>query len=147
VISPDVVQVLLRQHDDMRRLCTDVQQASGTDKEGLFGELYELVNRHERGDLAVVHPAARTNSANGDKVAVARMTDSGDITRALAELHALGVEHATFDSKFATVHQAIRDHTAHEERDEFPLLRRYVSTQRLHMMAGELHDVEVMGAS
>jgi hypothetical protein len=144
VIVPDVIHVLLPQHDEMRRLCADIRQASDTDKKRLFAELYQLVNVHELGDLAVVHPAARRNTANGNTVAVDCMTEGGDIARALAELHALGVEHATFDSKFAIVHQAIHDHTAHEERDEFPILRRYVSTQRLHMMAGELHDIEVM---
>jgi len=147
VIVPDVIHVLLHQHDQMRRLCTDVRQASGIDKKGLFGELYQLVNVHELGDLAVVHPAARGNTANGDGAAVACMTEGAGIARALAELHALGVEHATFDGKLAIVHQAIHDHTAHEERDEFPILRRYVSIQRLHMMAGELHDVEVMGTN
>ena len=40
------------------------------------------------------------------------MTEGADIARALAELHALGVEHATFDSKFAVVHQAIHDGVA-----------------------------------
>ena len=145
MIVPDVIHVLLHQHDEMRRLCTDVREASDTDKKGLFAELYQLVNVHELGDLAVVHPAAQVNTANGDRTAVDCMTEGGNIARALAELHALGVEHATFDSKFAIVHQAIHDHTAHEERDEFPILRRYVSIQRLHMMAGELHDVEVMG--
>jgi hypothetical protein len=131
----------------MRRLCTDVRQADGADKKRLFAELYQVVNVHELGDLAVVHPAARGNTANGDGAAVACMTEGADIVRALAELHALGVEHASFDSKLAIVHQAIHDHTAHEERDEFPLLRRYVPIQRLHMMAGELHDVEVMGTN
>jgi hypothetical protein len=144
VIVPDVIHVLLDQHDQMRRLCTDVRQANGTDKKGLFAELYQLVNVHELGDLAVVHPAARRNSANGDTVAWACMTEGADIVRTLAELHALGVDHVTFDSKFAMVHQAIHDHTAREESDEFPVLRRDVSTQRLHMMAGELHDVEAM---
>jgi hypothetical protein len=147
VIDSDVIHVLLHQHDEMRRLCTDVREASGIDRKRLFAELYQLVNVHERGDLAVAHPAARGNTANGDRVTVARMTEGADIARALAELHALGVEHASFDSKFAVVDQAIRDHTAHEERDEFPLLRRYVPIQRLHMMAGELHDVEVMGTN
>ena len=145
VIVPDVIHALLHDHDQMRRLCTDVRQAA--DKKGLFAELYQVVNVHELGDLAVVHPAARGNTANGDRTAVACMTEGADIARALAELHALGVEHPTFDSTFAMVHQAIRDHTAHEERDEFPLLRRHVSIQRLHMMAGELHDVQVMGTN
>ena len=129
----------------MRRLCTDLRQTDGVDKNRLFAELYQLVNVHELGDLAVVHPAARGNTADGDRTAVACMTEGANIARALAELHALGVEHATFDSKLAMVHQAIHDHTAHEERDEFPVLRRYISIQRLHMMAGELHDVQVMG--
>jgi hypothetical protein len=75
------------------------------------------------------------------------MTEGGDVARALAELHALGVEHVAFDSKVASVQQAIHVHTAHEERDEFPVRRRYVPIQRLLMMAGELHDVEVMGVS
>jgi hypothetical protein len=147
VIVPDVIHVLLQEHDQMRRLCTDLRQAGGADRKGLFAELYQVVNVHELGDLAVVHPAARGNTANGDRTAVACMTEGADIARALAELHALGVEHAAFDSKFGLVHQAIRDHIAHEERDEFPLLRRYVSIQRLHMMTGELHDVEVMGTN
>ncbi len=147
MIVPDVIQVLVQEHHEMRRLCTDVRQADGADRKGLFAQLYQLVNVHELGDLAIVHPAARVNTANRDGTAVACMTEGADIARALAELHALGVEHASFDSKFATVHQAIHDHIAHEERDEFPILRRYVSTQRLHMMAGELHDVEVMGTN
>jgi hypothetical protein len=147
VINPDVLHVLLHQHDQMRRLCTDVRQATGTDRKVLFAELYQLVNVHELGDLAVAHPAARGNTANGDRTAVACMSEGADIARALAELHALGVEHPTFDRKMAMVHQAIHDHTAHEERDEFPILRRYVSTQRLHMMTGELHDVDVMGTN
>ena len=147
MIVPDVIHVLLHDHDEMRRLCTDVRQASGTDRKRLFAELYQLVNVHERGELAVAHPAARGNTANGDRAAVACMTEGADITRALAELHALGVDHAAFDSKFAVVDQAIRDHTAHEERDECPILRRYVPIQRLHMMAGELHDVDVMGTN
>ena len=37
------------------------------------------------------------------------------------------------------------DHLAHEERDEFPLLRQYVRAAHLHTMASELHDFQVMG--
>ena len=76
----------------MRRHCTDVRQAGGANKKGLFAELYQLVNMHELGDLAVVHPAARGNTANGNRTAVACMTEGADIARALAELHALGVD-------------------------------------------------------
>jgi hypothetical protein len=35
----DVVDVLRTQHDQMRRLCGDVQRAAGADKKRLFVEL------------------------------------------------------------------------------------------------------------
>jgi hypothetical protein len=141
----DVVDVLRTQHDQMRRLCGDVQRAAGADKKRLFAELDLLVNLHELGDRTIIHPAVRDSTPAGDAIGVARMVEEGNIERALAELHALGVDDVTFDTKFAAVHAAILDHDAHEEREEFPLLRLYVKPQRLHMMVGQLHDVQVMG--
>ena len=89
--------------------------------------------------------AAQTVSEEEGAQHEGAILDALSVTKAFGGLTA--VEDVTFDSKFAIVHQAIHDHTAHEERDEFPLLRRYVSIQRLHMMAGELHDVEAMGVN
>ncbi len=43
--------------------------------------------------------------------------------------------------QFASLHRALLDHMAHEERVEFPQLRLYVPVQRLHAMASEAHDV------
>jgi hypothetical protein len=142
----DVVDVLRTQHDQMRRLCGDVERAGGADKKRLFAELDLLVNLHELGDRTIIHPATRDSTPSGDAVGVACMVEEGNIERAIAELHALGVDDTAFDVKFAAVHAAILDHHAHEERDEFPLLRLYVKPQRLHMMVGQLHDIQVMGA-
>jgi hypothetical protein len=142
----DVVDVALDQHERMRRLCAAVDRAGGSDKKHLFAELDELVNLHERGDRAVVHPAARESTVvGGDAVARACMMEEGNIERAVAELHFLGVEDAAFDGKFTTLWQALLDHCAHEEREEFPLLRQYVRAADLHRMANELHDFQVMG--
>jgi hypothetical protein len=141
----DVVDVLRTQHDQMRRLCGDVQRAAGADRKRLFAELDLLVNLHELGDRTIIHPAARDSTPAGDAVGVSCMVEEGDIERAIAELHALGVDDVAFDAKFASVHAAILDHDEHEERDEFPLLRLYVKPQRLHMMVGQLHDIQVMG--
>lgn len=140
----DVIDMLVGQHDQMRGLCARVAAAPGDDKARLFTELHDLVHRHENGERKVVHPATRNSSPAGDRIGVECMAEEGPIERALDGLQALGVADAGFDSGFAEVHRAIDDHTAHEEKDEFPLLRRYVTAQRLHMMAGELHDVQVL---
>ena len=102
------------------------------------------MHRHELGDRTIVHPAARKANAAGDAIGVACMIEGGDIERALADLTARGVEQAGFDARFTAVHGAILRHTEHEERDEFPVLRRMSGTQRRHMMVGELHDLQVM---
>ena len=143
----DVVDVLLAQHDRMLTLCADVERSGGADKRRLFAELDLLVNLHELGDRRIVHPAARDSTPSGDAIGLACMVEEGGIERAMAELREIGVGDATFDVKFAAVHRAITEHDAHEERDEFPLLRLYVKPQRLHMMVGQLHDMQVMGVA
>jgi hypothetical protein len=143
----DVVDVLIGQHDRMRELCDDIASATGAAKHRLFAELDVLVNVHEFADRTVVHPAARDSTPAGDAVGVACMAEEGAIERTIAELHELGAGAATFDARFAALRRALLAHHAHEERDEFPLMRLYLRPQRLHMMVGQLHDVQTMGVS
>jgi hemerythrin superfamily protein len=142
----DVVDVLVAEHERIRQLCADVLTAGPADKGRVFAQLERVVLAHETGDRALVHPAARESTPTADAVAVACMTEEGEIERALGDLHEIGVDDGRFDAKFAGLRRVILDHNAHEERDEFPLLRLFVRAQRLHMMVGQLHDIEVMAA-
>jgi hypothetical protein len=141
---PDVLDLALDQHGQIRRLCSHVGDAREAGRELRFAELARLVNMHERGDLAVIHPMARSHTTAGDEVVVTCMAEEGSIEREFAELLALGVDHADFEPRFTALKAAIDNHLAYEEREEFPLMRLYVQPQRLHMMAGQLHDVQVM---
>ena len=142
---PDVVDVLHTQHERIRVLCSGVVAADKADRQQRFAALDEMVDRHERSERAVVHPAVRNSSPSGDHVALACMGEESRIGRLFDDLRASGVARPDFAAHFATLHQALEDHLAHEENDEFPLLRRYVTASRLHMMAGALHDAQVMG--
>jgi hypothetical protein len=143
----DVIDLLLAQHDEIRRLCAGVERDRGATRERQFAELALLIHRHERGERAVVHPAVRNGTATGDVVGAARTLEGSAIERSLATLHDLGTGHPGFDSGFAALCRAIREHTTREEQDEFPILRVQVPVDRLHKMAGELHDVQVMDAA
>jgi hemerythrin superfamily protein len=142
----DVVDVLVAEHERIRLLAADVSSAGPADKARAFARFAHLVTVHEIGDRTVVHPAARDSTPAANPIAVACMAEEGEIERALDSLQVLGVEDVRFDAKFADLHRAVLDHDAHEERDEFPLMRLYVRAQRLHMMVGQLHDIEVMAA-
>ncbi len=143
--ADDIVDVLLDQHRQLAQLCTRVLAATGPDKKRLFGDLAMLMHVHELGEQAVVHPVTLDHTQRGgDLVAGACTTEEDRARWAILDLQGLGVDHPSFTAKFAAFHQAVLDHTAHEERDEFPLLRRYVPTQRLHTMANELRNVQTM---
>jgi hypothetical protein len=143
----DVVDLLVEQHGEIRRLGAAVERSRGADKPRRFAELSRAIYRHERGEQAVVHGPAQDATPAGDAVGVARRAEEGDIERALEDLKALGTGHPGFDRRFAVLYRAVLEHMTREELEEFPLLRLYVPVQRLHWMAAQLHDVQVMEAA
>lgn len=141
----DIVDLLLAQHRQLDDLCDDVRTATDAHRERLFGELDRLLHTHETGEQRVVHPVTRDRTMGGDAIGRSCAAEEKPITRAMTELRDLGTAHPAFAAKYLALHRAVLDHNAHEERDEFPRLRRYVPAQRLHMMAQELRDVQTMG--
>jgi hypothetical protein len=144
VISPDIIGVLRHEHEQIRQLCTDVRGAGRDRRKRPLDALRQAFHLHQIGEVAVVHPAASDGGPNGDAIARACQAEGEQIDRSLIDLGRLGVEHPDFDARFEILSAALLDHAAHQERDEFPLLRRYVPTQRLHMMASTMHDVQIM---
>jgi Hemerythrin HHE cation binding domain len=144
MMSPDIVDVLRHEHEQIRQLCTDVRRAGPERRGPVLAALHDAFHRHQVGELAVAHPAASDSGPNGDAIARSCQAEGEQIERSLGALGRLGVEHPDFDAGFAALSGALLEHAAHQEREEFPLLRRYVPTQRLHMMASTMHDVQVM---
>jgi hypothetical protein len=140
----DIVDVLLDQHHQLRQLCADVRAATSADRRRPFGQLARLVYIHEYGEQMVVHPVVRDRTTGGDPIGRVSLGEEERAGRAIADLRDDGVDHPGFAANFAAFHQAVLDHAAHEEHDEFPLLRRYVPTQQLHMMANEIRNVQAM---
>ncbi|MEV6492844.1 hypothetical protein AB0M20_30115 [Actinoplanes sp. NPDC051633] len=144
VISPDIVDVLHREHEQIRQLCTDIRTAGRDRKQRPLTALRQAVHLHQLGELSVAHPAVRNTGSDGDTIALASQVEGERVERSLTELGRLGIHHPDFDARFAVLTGALLDHAEHQERDEFPLLRRYVPAHRLHMMASAMRDVRVM---
>ena len=144
VVSPDVVDVLRREHERVRQLCADLRGAGRDRQRLLLPALLHAVRLHLLGELAVVYPAVRDTAADGDRISLASRTDDERLARSLIELGRLDVRHAVFDDSFAAVTGALSAHAERQEREEFPLLRSHVPVQRLHMMAGAMTDVRII---
>ena len=146
VVSPDVVDVLRQEHRQIQQLCADVRGAGRDRQARPLAALRQAVHLHQLGEVAVAHPAARNSGPGGDTIALASQVKGAELEQSLDELSRLGVRHPGFDVGFATLSGALLEHAARQERDEFPLLRRHVSAQRLHMMASAMQDVRIMAA-
>jgi hypothetical protein len=144
VASPDIVDVLRHEHEQIRRRCVAVQQAGPGHRKHPLAALRQAVRLHQLGERAVAHPAVRNSGPEGDAIALGLQIKSEQLYRSLTELSRLGGEHPDFRAGFAAVCEALHEHASSQERDELPLLRRHVPAQRLHMMASAMQDVQIM---
>lgn len=138
----DVIDLLVEQHEMMRSLFPRVRDAKGAAKRDLFETLVRLLAVHETAEEEVVHPIARREIANGERVVQARRKEEADAKTRLAELYDLGVDHPQFDAKLETLANVVDKHCSSEEELEFPGLREKMSPEDLMKLAGVLETAE-----
>jgi hemerythrin superfamily protein len=127
--QPDVVDVLLAQHERVRELVAEVSTAQGEARLRAFNELRTLLALHEAAEEAIVHPTTH------DALAEARVEEEQHAARAIAQLETFDLADPAFDRAFAAFAQAVFAHAEKEEREEFPALRQNIPAPTLQAMA------------
>ena len=130
----DVIAVLLDQHTQIRRLFEELEQRRGEPGREAFEQLVRLLAVHETAEQEVLHPQVRLVVAGGQAIADARLEEERQAKELLARLDDLGPEAPDFDQRLETLRAAVLDHAEHEEREEFPALRRSQSRAQLEAM-------------
>ncbi len=115
----DVVDVLLDQHEQIKKALSEVANSDGPARAEAFERLCSMLEEHEQGEQEVVHPITEaTPSAEG--IGQARVEEEEEADRALAHLRELGTDHEDFADEFTAFHQDVLAHAEAEERTEFP---------------------------
>lgn len=138
----DVIDLLLKQHEEIRALITDVKIADGRQKRHAFGELVRLVVVHECAEEQVVHPASRR--LLGDAVIDERLREEDDAKTLLSELYDMGADDPHFATRFAALETAVLMHTRQEEQLEFPEMRRTADPAALRRLTGAVRTAEAV---
>ncbi|HKS44838.1 MAG TPA: hemerythrin domain-containing protein [Amycolatopsis sp.] len=138
----NVVDLLLEQHTQVKNLFREIPQATGDRKEELFEDLVRLLAVHETAEEIVVHPTARSNIDDGERVVESRLNEEREAKEVLAELHDTGVRNPDFDRKLAEFEESVVAHANHEEQEEFSQLRAKLPEDRLRRMAGAVKAAE-----
>lgn len=140
--NQDVVDLLLEQHQEVRRLFSELEHLSGEAGRDQFEQLVRLLAVHETAEEEVVYPAVRKMVDDGDMLADARTAEEAQAKEALSELEKLGVDHPDFASQLRSLQQSVLTHAENEEREVFPELRQSHSREQLETMARGVRAAE-----
>lgn len=140
----DVIDLLLRQHQEIRGLFGEVQNKAAEARTAAFDRLRRLLAVHETAEEEIVHPFARRAIDGGEKVIEARLTEENHAKQLLSELEDIGPDGAGFPQKLAELRNAVLDHAEHEETEEFPRVREQATDQQLKGMATAVKAAEAM---
>ncbi len=133
--APDVVDVLLGHHQQIKLLFGQLDQSTGEHKQQLFTDLVALLAVHESLEQLLVHPLAAEQVPEGDKIVDARLAEELDAKQTLGRLYELGIGEPTFDQELLSLRDAVTAHAAAEEAQEFAQLREVTNPQQLQRMA------------
>lgn len=142
----DVVDLLIGQHRRIQAMCDELAaRPDNHDNAGLVLErLVRLMAVHESAEEQVVHPVAARCVFGVDKLVWPRLTEEHRNKRTLLRLCDLGVAHRDFESVLAELSAALADHIAHEENEEFVVLRKQLSVNALQRMVGSVQAAEIV---
>jgi Hemerythrin HHE cation binding domain len=138
----DVVELLVDQHNEIRKLFGQLETAKGDRRRDLFEDLVRLLAVHETAEEEVVHPVARRKINMGDQVIDKRLAEEEQAKHKLGELHDLGIDHPAFDEKLVKLREDVLNHADREEMEEFSDLRRTLDPDQLRRMAQAVSAAE-----
>jgi hemerythrin superfamily protein len=141
--ATDVVGFLMGQHQQVKRLLSEVLETTGEQRQHAFDEAREMLARHETAEEMIVRPLTRKAPA-GDAVAEARMAEENEAKQVLADLEKMDVGSSEFVTAFTSFRQSVLSHAEAEERDEFPLLRQNVDADALDKARKQVERAEKM---
>jgi hemerythrin superfamily protein len=130
----DVVDLLIRQHSEIRDLFVDVEAAEGEAKQQVFDRLRVLLAVHETAEEELVHPFARQQIPGGEGVVEDRLAEERRAKEILKQLDEMGAGDAQFNDLLEQLRGAVLKHARSEERFEFMKLREQAEPDRLRSM-------------
>jgi hemerythrin superfamily protein len=143
--TDDVVKFLKGQHNLIKDMFEEVFSASEPKaRETAFVELRQLLAVHESAEEMVVHPRARHEIADGDKIVDARLHEEHEAKQQLSKLEGMDIDSEAFIDELTKFRDAVIDHAEHEENEEFNKLQRKLDSDDLGRMAKAVQAAEAI---
>lgn len=123
---PDVVDLLVEQHMQVRDLFATVLSTSGAARQEAFEALTRMLAVHETAEEEVVHPALRVAMPDGQGIVDARLEEERKAKEMLQRLDGMDADDEDFMPLFLELRNAVISHALYEQRYEFNRLRQHL---------------------
>lgn len=130
----DVVTRIRRQHDTIRGLFSDVDNAAASKRPDVFQRLVRLLAVHETAEELVVYPALLYVGSDARKIVRARKAEEDRAKKDLAALEGMDTSSSDFDERFQAFRANIEAHAESEENEVLPLLDEHRASHELRLM-------------
>jgi len=140
----NIIDLLLRQHVEIRRLFTEVDSAPLDQRSEAFDRLRRFIAVHETAEEEIVHPVARRKGDARSTIVDVRLQEENEAKKVLAELERLGPDSSEFPELFSNLRRSVLAHAEHDELEEFPSLRESLDDTRSKGMAAAVKAAEAM---
>lgn len=128
----DIIQELLKDHEEVRQLMAKIEGSSGKERKQLFQELVSELIKHEVAEEEILRPVSKRLA--GERVAQARIEEEDKAEKLIKEMEKLDPAGAEFGRLFTTLHQEVEKHARAEETEEFPMVEQKASQDDLRKM-------------
>lgn len=143
-VAEDVIDLLVRQHAEIRDLFLVVALATGTQRRRAFDRLARLLAVHESAEEQIVHPLARHKLAGGEEIVRDRLAEEHTAKALLAELENMDTEDPRFPGVLEQLRDEVLTHARAEERYEFVRLREKFSESERRRLTAALRVAEAV---
>lgn len=142
-MAPDVVDLLERQHGQIRRLFRKAA-VPGPTRPAAFAELRRMLAVHEAAEESHVHPVTKKVVKGGKKLVSARLEEEKAAKQLLRKLEKVGPGGDGYLPLLKQLRAAVLSHAKREEKQEFPLLRAAVTETRRRSLGLESKVTEAL---
>jgi iron-sulfur cluster repair protein YtfE (RIC family) len=136
-----IIEALLEDHAEVRRMLTELEASHGEDRGKLFQQLVAELVRHEVAEEEILRPVSK--QAAGEAIAEARIQEESQAEELLKEMEKLDPSGVEFGEKLTKLHHEVEQHAHLEETEEFPKVRAAESPERLISMGKALQAAKM----
>src|SRR5579862_2567349 len=131
----ELIDVIRKDHDEVRTLFERVASSSGKRREDAFTKLRGELIRHEVAEEEIVRPLTKGFASNGKRIAEARIREESEAEGVLKKMERAEVGTPGWEQLFQRLHGAVLEHAEKEERVEHPRLAESVDREKLREAA------------